>query len=121
MRINNRLCDAIEELLFLVAKYLHLAYFFCHDIIGYESSSSSTIGVDEVVLQKSVIMVRVGNEELNDKRVSSCAIVVKLDDDGNDSDGGRNMVCWICHLSSDQSPKKGVTSVDGKMKESSLV
>ncbi|KAI3746282.1 hypothetical protein L6452_08709 [Arctium lappa] len=103
MRINNRFNHAIEELLFLVAKYLHLAYFFCHDIVGY------------------VTMVRVGNEEFNDKRVSSCAIAVKLDDDGNDSDGGRNMVCWICHLSSDQSPENGVTSVDGKMKESSLV
>ncbi|KAI3707089.1 hypothetical protein L6452_25298 [Arctium lappa] len=53
------------------------------------------MGVDEVFLQKNVIMVRVGNEELNDKRVSSCAIAVKLDDDGNDSDGGRNMVILL--------------------------
>lgn len=113
-----------------------------HDEKGSESSSSSTMAVNE---QESVIMVRsnsskqtdesisiddkkkakgvldgnlVGKEDLNDKR---CAIDVKLDDDGNDSDGGREMVCRICHLSSDQSPERGVTSVDGKMKESILV
>ncbi|KAI3697808.1 hypothetical protein L6452_30905 [Arctium lappa] len=116
---------------------------------GSESSSSSTVAVNEAVVPKSVIMVRsdsskqltdesisidddnkkakgvldgnlVGKEELNDKRVvSSCAIDVKLGDD--DDDGGREMVCRICHLSSDQSPERGVTSVDGKMKEKSIL